>query len=402
MPLLLVTMPLMMLPMAPGSELNLGNSLIPVTGVVLLLMGLVQGNYAEVARYVVPVVGVTLICCQLAIRWAVYQFNQESVLFRESERFDIRRWLIHLVRDRKDTPSLAEAFFCVALIYVLQFFTQLAISGRVPAEPGFRFFALLVFISQVVCIALPALLMALLFTERPLKTLLLDRRPKASACAMAVLLAVLFHPVGMQLVHGIRTLYPISKEALTDLEQMGKLIASAPYPWLPYLLMAALPALCEELAFRGFVLSGLRHLGSKRWAIGLTAVFFGIAHGIIQQSLAATAVGVMIGYVAVQTGSLVPCILFHLTYNALMFASLGWLVEWTRDWPAWIVPFHQPSPMEIVYKWPVVVVCALAALLPLAWLHRLPYQATREEQINEARARQPHPSLAAGVPGNVE
>ena len=48
-------MPLMMLPMAPGAELNLGNSLIPVTGVVLLLKGLVQGNYGEVLRYVVPV-----------------------------------------------------------------------------------------------------------------------------------------------------------------------------------------------------------------------------------------------------------------------------------------------------------------------------------------------------------
>ena len=36
MPLLLVTMPLVVLPMSPGVELNLGNSLIPVTGVVLL------------------------------------------------------------------------------------------------------------------------------------------------------------------------------------------------------------------------------------------------------------------------------------------------------------------------------------------------------------------------------
>ena len=36
-PLLLVTMPLAVLPMAPGVELTLGNSLIPVTGVVLLL-----------------------------------------------------------------------------------------------------------------------------------------------------------------------------------------------------------------------------------------------------------------------------------------------------------------------------------------------------------------------------
>src|SRR5689334_16918601 len=37
MPLVLVTMPLVILPMAPGVELNLGMSLIPVTGVVLLL-----------------------------------------------------------------------------------------------------------------------------------------------------------------------------------------------------------------------------------------------------------------------------------------------------------------------------------------------------------------------------
>jgi sodium transport system permease protein len=400
MPLLLVTMPLMMLPMAPGSELNLGNSLIPVTGVVLLLMGLVQGNYAEVARYVIPVCVVTLLCCHLAIRWAVYQFNQESVLFRESERFDLRRWLVHLVRDRKDTPSLAEAFFCVALIYVLQFFTQLAVSANAPANPDFRFFTLLIFISQVVCIALPAVLMAIFFTERPLKTLLLDRMPSSAACVVAVLLAVAFHPVGLQIVQWIRQLYPIQADVMTDLEAFTKLFQSAPYPWLPYVLMALLPAFCEELAFRGFVLSGLRHVGSKRWAIGLTAVFFGIAHGVIQQSLAAATVGLVIGYVAVQAGSLVPCILFHATYNGLMFAT-AWLSDVSRDWSDWAVPFRQLAPGELVYRWPVVLAGAFISLLLLRWLHRLPYQATREEQINEARARQHH-TLAATAPGNAE
>jgi sodium transport system permease protein len=165
--------------------------------------------------------------------------------------------------------------------------------------------------------------------------------------------------------------------------------------------MAVLPALCEELAFRGFVLSGLRHLGSKWWAIGLSAVFFGIAHGIIQQSLAAATVGIVLGYVAVQTGSLVPCMLFHLTYNGLMFGT-AWLMDVSQDWPSWAVPFHQPAPGTVVYNWPVVVVCGLAALVPLVWLHRLPYLATREEQINEARARQTHPSLTVSTPGNAE
>ena len=277
------------------------------------------------------------------------------MLFRESERFDLRRWLVHLVRDRKDTPSLAEAVFCVVLIYVVQFFTQLAVSANAPANPDFRFFTLLIFISQVVCIALPALLMALLFTERPLKTLLLDRMPNPAACVVAVLFALMLHPVGLQVVHGIRALYPVHSDVKTELEAFTRLLQTAPYPWLPYVLMAALPAVCEELAFRGFVLSGLRHLGSKWWAIGLTAVFFGIAHGVIQQSLAAAMVGVVLGYIAVQTGSIVPCVLFHLSYNGLMFAT-AWLIDMTQDSPGWSRLYHQPSPGEIVYNWPVVVV----------------------------------------------
>jgi sodium transport system permease protein len=165
--------------------------------------------------------------------------------------------------------------------------------------------------------------------------------------------------------------------------------------------MAAMPALCEELAFRGFVLSGLRHLGSKWWAIGLTAIFFGIAHGVIQQSLAAAMVGVVLGYIAVQTGSIVPCVLFHLSYNGLIFAT-AWLIDATQGSPGWAKVYHQPSPGEIVYNWPVVVVGGLGSLVLLRWLHRLPYQATREEQISEARARQSHRPLAASAPGNAE
>ena len=47
MPLLLVSMPLMILPMAPGVELSFGNSLIPLTGLVLLLKSLLEGDYVH-------------------------------------------------------------------------------------------------------------------------------------------------------------------------------------------------------------------------------------------------------------------------------------------------------------------------------------------------------------------
>ena len=387
MPLLLVSMPLMMLPMAPGTELNLGNALIPVTGVVLLVMALVQGDFGDALRYMVPVCGITLICCHLAIRWAVYQFNQESVLFRESERLDPRRWLLHLVRDRQDTPSLPEAFFCVVLIFVIKFFMDVAVAANAPEVQTFNYFVTIIFISQVICIALPAVLMAMMLTGRPLKTLLLDRLPGVLPCIAAVLLAAALHPLGVILSGWIQTLYPVQENVNSALKSFNEFFKTAPYWWMPYVMLAVLPAICEEIAFRGFVLSGLRHLGSKRWAIGLSAVFFGMAHGVIQQSLSATALGVVIGYVAVQTGSLIPGMLFHMTYNALMFGGPIVLKKFTE----------QPNPDELHYPWLLLAIAATSAALLLFWFHRLPYQATREEQIGEARARQPHHPVPASI-----
>ena len=126
----------------------------------------------------VPVVAVTLACCLLAIRWAEDQFNRESVLFRESERLELRRWLGAPGARSAGHAALAEAFFCVAIIYRGAVLHAIGAVGQVPANPDFSFLALLMFISQVVCIALPALLMTMILTRRPLKTLLLDRMPQ--------------------------------------------------------------------------------------------------------------------------------------------------------------------------------------------------------------------------------
>ncbi len=98
MPLLMLTMPLVILPMAPGVELNVGNSLIPVTGIVLLLRSVLEGDYWPALQYSPIVAAVTLAACLMAIRWAVEQFNSEAVLFRESERWDLRLWLRRLLQ----------------------------------------------------------------------------------------------------------------------------------------------------------------------------------------------------------------------------------------------------------------------------------------------------------------
>ena len=111
----MLSLPLMMLSIFPGAELDLGFALIPLSGLLLLLRTLIEGQYLEALRYSLPVVGVTAVCCWLAIRWAIDQFNNESVLFRESERFGVGLWVRHLLRDREDLPTAGEALLCAAL-----------------------------------------------------------------------------------------------------------------------------------------------------------------------------------------------------------------------------------------------------------------------------------------------
>ncbi|MFV2066758.1 MAG: ABC transporter permease subunit/CPBP intramembrane protease [Pirellulales bacterium] len=390
MPLVLITMPLMMLPMAPGVELNLGNSLIPVTGVVLLLRTMLEGNTMQALLYAPPVVAVTLACCLLAIHWAVDQFNKESVLFRESERFDLRLWVRHLVRDRGETPGVAEAISCFILILLIQFFMNLALPElRVEV---FADLAVRIFVSLVVVIALPALLMTLLFTGNRHKTLLLDRLPPIKAIGAAILLAIVIHPVVHSIMAVVQALYPISDAVAAYSQFISGVMTGSPYRWLPWLLIAVLPALCEELAFRGFILSGLRHLGHKWWAIGLSAVFFGVAHGLLQQSIMASILGVVLAYVAVQTSSLLPCILFHLTHNSLLLFSdtLDFSDATYARYPQ-LLWFFKPMPTGedgFVFQWPLVMAGAVLAALLLRWFHQLPYQKTAEEELQEALENQ--------------
>jgi sodium transport system permease protein len=215
----------------------------------------------------------------------------------------------------------------------------------------------------VALIATPALLMAIMLTRNPRKTLLL-KAPHPIAAPAAVALALLLHPSAVCLAQTVQ---------------------------LP-------PALCEEFAFRGFILSGLRHMGHKWAAIVLSSVFFGATHGILQQSLAACIVGVVLGFLAVQTGSLLPSICFHLTYNA---ASIWMGVALPKKFEqspvlSWL---FEPSGEGYIYRWPVVIGGAALAVALLYWFRRLPHQSSAEESLQEALDHQKSPAL--GKPSGI-
>jgi sodium transport system permease protein len=283
------------------------------------------------------------------------------------------------VRDRLDTPSVGEAVLCGVLLLVIQFFAIM-----IPPPQGWNQFVITTLVLQVALIATPACLMAIMLTRNPAKTLSLGRPSFLLTLPAAVLLAACLHPATSWLSEAIRYVYPLNPSIVEKLEQFATYASTEPL-WQVLLLIAVTPAVCEELAFRGFILSGLRHMGHKWAAIGLAAVFFGLAHGLLQQSLAACAIGVVIGYVAVKTGSLWPGMLFHMTHNGLS-------VLHTRLTPE----LHDSQPLlrmllvadqrtgELHYS---IVASALLGLLAAAilwWFKSLPYHASAEERLQDA------------------
>ncbi|MCE5303150.1 MAG: ABC transporter permease subunit [Planctomycetaceae bacterium] len=372
MPLLLITMPLVVLPMSPGVELNLGNSLIPITGIVLLLRAVLEGHWWHAMQYTPAVTLVTLLACLLSIRWAVEQFNSESVLFRTSERWSPGLWLRRLFLDRPRTPTFGAAVGCGLLILLINFF--LSLSHGMPG--GFGDFARMVLIVQLGAILVPTLALTLLLTRSPGKSLGLTRPVRWSAVPAAMLLAAALHPTASLLQRLVQHLYPVSDSVLPAFQKLQKMFHDANL-WPLLLLIAVVPAICEELAFRGFILRGFCRSGRVGRAIVLSAILFGVTHGILQQSLIASLLGVLLGWLAVQSGSILPGVAFHMVHNGLLTLN-GRIV--LGDVP---LLRRLVTPIEgggMTFQWPAVAIGALLAALVVMWFARFAEDCNRDPQ----------------------
>ena len=80
------------------------------------------------------------------------------------------------------------------------------------------------------------------------------------------------------------------------------------------LSIAVVPAIVEELVIRGIVMQPLRKYGD-RFAIIVSAVLFACMHGNMVQIPYTVVGGLLLGYLAVTTGSLWPSVILHFVNN---------------------------------------------------------------------------------------
>ncbi len=357
-PLLMVIMGLTMFCLSPAVEITPLYSVIPVVNIALLLKGLLlsTSQSSELLTYAIPVMLSSIGYSALALWWSIDLYNSENVLFREAEKFDVRSWMRSLNRDKEPVPAAPEAIFCFILILFLQFvamnYMRPDLSGS-DVEAGRKILQTTV-IQQLTMIACPAIFMGLLLTTSLRATFRL-RMPSLNSMLMGVGLAVLAHPLSIEISTFMVQSGILPPPPMEGLKRINDLLQSSELsPWLILTVFAVTPAICEEIAFRGFILSGLARRGRLKIAVIVSSLMFGIIHMIPQQAFNAALLGLLLGLLAVHSRSLFPAIAFHLCNNAIatFHAKNGFGIE------ADGVFFSKDDGM-LRYEMPVLILCSL-------------------------------------------
>ncbi len=295
--------PLTLLVLAPAGvavlpDVQLSPLLIitPITGCCLALRDALAGTLG--ARAALAVTAAAAVHAALLMTAAARLMNRESLLF------GVRR-------PPRQRPLLAAAgVFGLALLLMLHLGTsaqsQHLIGGMV--------------FTQVVLLAGLAL-GAAWWLGVPLRSTLQIRRPRAVDLGLAMVAGLTAPAVGQLVLHLQTPLIPMPTAFLEGFS--AELDVGLP---AALLVLSLLPALCEELLFRG-TLQGLLRRALPAWAICLVSgAAFGLFHLHLIRVLPTGALGVLLAAAALRGRSLWIAVVVHFLNNATVFvlADRGW------------------------------------------------------------------------------
>ena len=222
--------------------------------------------------------------------------------------------------------------------------------------------------------------MALILTTNIRQSLRL-RLPDWKFLGAAVVLPLVLYPLVVELTASLTWFFPpLSEGAVRVIKSMSD--GNQPL-WLIVVAFAVAPAICEELAFRGFILTGFCRNGRTRLAIVLSALTFGVMHMIPQQVFTTTLVGLVLGLIAVRSRSLIPGVVFHFLFNSMSILrervsthlSAGHAEEFQLSfWSSF-------ATLEggLRFTWLTLLICGAAASACLWWV----WQAGRAKVTSE-------------------
>ena len=335
-PAIILVMPLGMIGLLPDMKLDASTAVIPVANMALLMKSLLVGEYP--GTEILITLAVCAGCAVAAVSWTAGLFNREEVLFREGKQLFGLRPPPGVPRPTQPPVQAAMLGIVLGLVWMVQS------AGYLATAPGWARVVVPQAGLAVLALGLPRLAMV-----RPVSGLAL-RAPGRRALVSGALLGV--GGVGLSLALGqLQSLIlgAPNEEMAADLESLIRGLGS---PLMIIACVAVVPAVAEELLFRGLVLQAFRRGLGDRAAVVLSAVLFAVFHLSLHRFFPQAALGVLLALLVLRTGSLWTAVIAHGLHNAIL---VGWALSGDQE-------AGDPGGLQVVSAIAVAVI-----LVPAAW-----------------------------------
>lgn len=309
-PLMLILMLPSYASMIPSLELNRMTASIPVVNIALLIKSVLTFRYDLGAMAMVLISNVGFLILSLVILAKV--FDSEEILFGSGKEFALLQKRYNIEKGSLPTPS--DSF----IIYVVALLGMIYIGSIVQMKLGFLGLA----ITQLLLVALPLLFGWYLKTD--FKKALSLYQPKL----VHTIGAVVFW-IGLFLVsNGLANLMmPLSSYNQEVNEQLTTALMYDNI-WINLWVVAVMPAICEEILFRGMIYKGIENQGrSPKRAILISGILFGLMHMDFIRMVPTALLGIGFAYVLYKSGSIFLCMLMHFLNNGMIV----WVQHFTSN-----------------------------------------------------------------------
>lgn len=304
-PLMLVVMFVGYIGFIPNIELTRTMAMVPVANICLLIKNMMafKIDYGAIAVVLLSNVAYAVI----AILFLSKIYDSEAILFADGKAG------LQLFEKRSNikkggVPTVSDVWFVAALTLLLILYAGSMLQ--------IRFGLAGVFGTQMIILLVP--LAFVLYTKRDIRQTYGFAGTKAAGYLGAAILIAGVILLNIVISAALVSLFPASADNVetTFSEILGDNALAALF------VIAAAPAVCEEMMFRGVILHALKAKYRVPSAIVITAALFGVFHMSLVKFIPTALLGLVFCIVVWWTDSIYPAMLMHFINNAFSVAVM--------------------------------------------------------------------------------
>ena len=332
--------------MIPDLELTAQTAAIPIVNVALLVEGLFQFQYNYGLFAIVLFSNVAYSLLAILILGKIY--NSEAILFSEGLS-SVRIFTRRSEMKEKQMPGYGDLILLLCLVLLMIFY----VGSFAQIKWGFGG----VVIQQLIILLCPVLYAW--YMKADAKKLFSIKKPGVSQVAGGILFGIAAFLCAMIMGVLLVPLFPESAEGLTQLDDM---LTSRPAVVL-ILVVALMPAIGEELLFRGFVMGTLKNKCAGVITVLVTTLLFAAYHMSLIKMFTIGIIGFGLTYAAYKSGSIVTSMCMHFLNNLLSVLITKYPEQMQSVLP---VLFKESlSASDLLLMIAVILICAALGLLLL-------------------------------------